>query len=202
MVMQGEIDTSFTTNQRDLFTSGMAAQIGMNAFGVWLAIKAHADFNDGEAWPGIRKLAEMTGLGKSTVDRTIQTLIDAKLLRILETGKGHKTTRYIARERLDVRVGGRVLCTIVVDYVPAILREKLDRIKTALKDGKPDPQAFAEVDIIPGAGFTWNEQEGMLKASIPASEIPTKVIDAGEAKMLTDLQRKAQALRNKAKGKE
>jgi DNA-binding transcriptional regulator YhcF (GntR family) len=62
----------------------MAAQIGMNAFGVWLAIKSHADFNDGEAWPGIRKLAEMTGLGKSTVDRTIQTLIDAKLLRVLD----------------------------------------------------------------------------------------------------------------------
>lgn len=199
--MQGEIDTSFTTNQRDLFTSGMAAQIGMNAFGVWLAIKSHADFNDGEAWPGIRKLAEMTGLGKSTVDRTIQTLIDAKLLRVLATGKGHKTTRYIARERLDVRLGGRVLCTIVVDYVPAILREKLDRIKSALKEGKPDPQAFAEVDIIPGAGFVWNESEGMLKAAIPAADLPARVIDESEAKMLTDLQKKAQALRHKAKSK-
>lgn len=199
--MQGEIDTSFTTNQRDLFTSGMAAQIGMNAFGVWLAIKAHSDFNDGEAWPGIRKLAEMTGLGKSTVDRTIQTLIDAKLLRVVETGKGHKTNRYIARERLDVRVGGRVLCTIVVDYVPAILREKLDRIKSALKEGKPDPQAFAEVDIIPGAGFVWNDKEGMLKASIPAADLPARVIDAGEAKLLTDLQKKALALRGKTKGK-
>lgn len=164
--MQGEIDTSFTTNQRDLFTSGMAAQIGMNAFGVWLAIKSHADFNDGEAWPGVRRLSEMTGLGTGTVSRTIQTLIDARLLRIVTTGKGKKTSRYIARERLDIRVGGRVLCTIVVDYVPAILREKLDRIKSALKDGKPDAQAFAEVDIIPGAGFVWNETEGMLKASI------------------------------------
>lgn len=199
--MQGEIDTSFTTNQRDLFTSGMAAQIGMNAFGVWLAIKSHADFNDGEAWPGIRRLAEMTGLGKSTVDRTIQTLIDAKLLRVLATGKGHKTSRYIARERLDVKLGGRVLCTIVVDYVPAILREKLDRIKSALVAGKPDPQAFAEVDIIPGSGFVWNEKEGMLKASIPASELPAAVIDSNESKMLTDLQKKAQQMKLKATGK-
>lgn len=199
--MQGEIDTSFTTNQRDLFTSGMAAQIGMNAFGVWLAIKSHADFNDGEAWPGIRRLAEMTGLGKSTVDRSIQTLIDAKLLRVLATGKGHKTSRYIARERLDVKLGGRVLCTIVVDYVPAILREKLDRIKSALVAGKPDPQAFAEVDIIPGSGFVWNDQEGMLKASIPASELPAAVIDSNESKMLTDLQKKAQQMKLKAAGK-
>ena len=199
--MQGEIDTSFTTNQRDLFTSGMAAQIGMNAFGVWLAIKSHADFNDGEAWPGIRRLAEMTGLGKSTVDRTIQTLIDAKLLRVLATGKGHKTSRYIARERLDVKLGGRVLCTIVVDYVPAILREKLDRIKSALVAGKPDPQAFAEVDIIPGSGFVWNDKEGMLKASIPASELPAAVIDSNESKMLTDLQKKAQQMKLKAVGR-
>ena len=199
--MRGEIDTSFTTNQRDLFTSGMAAQIGMNAFGVWLAIKSHADFNDGEAWPGIRRLAEMTGLGKSTVDRTIQTLIDAKLLRVLATGKGHKTSRYIARERLDVKLGGRVLCTIVVDYVPAILREKLDRIKSALVAGKPDPQAFAEVDIIPGSGFVWNDKEGMLKASIPASELPAAVIDSNESKMLTDLQKKAQQMKLKAVGR-
>lgn len=200
--MQGEIDTSFTTSQRDLFTSGMAAQIGMNAFGVWLAIKSHADFNDGEAWPGIRRLAEMTGLGKSTVDRAIQTLIDAKLLRVLATGKGHKTSRYIARERLDVKLGGRVLCTIVVDYVPAILREKLDRIKTALVAGKPDPQAFAEADIIPGSGFVWNEKEGMLKASIPAADLPAIVVDSQEQKMLTDLQKKAQMLRLKSTKKD
>lgn len=199
--MQGEIDTSFTTNQRDLFTSGMAAQIGMNAFGVWLAIKSHADFNDGEAWPGVRRLAEMTGLGIGTVSRTIQTLIEAKLLRVLESGKGHKSSRYIARERLDVRLGSTVLCTIVVDYVPAILREKLDRIKSALVAGKPDPQAFAEVDIIPGSGFVWNEKEGMLKASIPASELPAAVIDSNESKMLTELQKKAQALRLKSANK-
>lgn len=199
--MQGEIDTSFTTNQRDLFTSGMAAQIGMNAFGVWLAIKSHADFNDGEAWPGVRRLAEMTGLGIGTVSRTIQTLIEAKLLRVLESGKGHKSSRYIARERLDVRLGSTVLCTIVVDYVPAILREKLDRIKSALVAGKPDPQAFAEVDIIPGSGFVWNEKEGMLKASIPASQLPAAVIDSNESKMLTELQKKAQALRLKSANK-
>lgn len=199
--MQGEIDTSFTTNQRDLFTSGMAAQIGMNAFGVWLAIKSHADFNDGEAWPGVRRLAEMTGLGTGTVSRTIQTLIDAKLLRVLAPGKGHKTSRYLARERLDVKLGGRVLCTIVVDYVPAVLREKLDRIKSALQDGKPDPQAFAEVDIIPGKGFSWNEKEGMLKAAIPAADLPAAVADSGEAKMLTELQRKAQMLKLKSTNK-
>ena len=54
--MQGRIDTSFQTLQRDLFSSGLAAKIGMNAFGVWLAIKSHADYNTGKAWPGMRRL--------------------------------------------------------------------------------------------------------------------------------------------------
>lgn len=197
--MQGQIDTSFATAQRDLFTSGMAANIGMNSFGVWLAIKSHADFNDGEAWPGVRKLADMTGLGTGTVSRSIQTLIDAKLLRVMAAGKGHKSTRYMARERLDVRLGDRVLCTIVVDYVPTVLRDKLDRIKKSLSSGKHDPVAFAEVDIIPGPGFAWDEKAGMLKASIPSADIPSLPLDPGEAKVLNDLQRKALLLKNKSK---
>lgn len=200
--MQGQIDTSFATAQRDLFTSGMAATIGMNAFGVWLAIKSHADYDDGESWPGVRRLAEMTGLGTGTVSRAIQTLIDAKLLRVLAPGKGHKSSRYMARERLDVRLGDRVLCTILVDYVPTILRDKLDKIKASLKSGKHDPVAFAEVDILPGPGFTWDENAGMLKASIPASEIPSALpLDPGEAGVLSDLQKKMLLLKNKSKEK-
>lgn len=41
--MQGQVDTSFETLQRDIFASGMAATIGMNACGVWIAIKSQAD---------------------------------------------------------------------------------------------------------------------------------------------------------------
>jgi len=37
--MHNQIDTSFQTLQNDLFSSGMAAKIGMNAFGLWSAIK-------------------------------------------------------------------------------------------------------------------------------------------------------------------
>ena len=197
--MQGQIDTSFATAQRDLFTSGMAANIGMNAFGVWIGIKSHADFNDGESWPGVRKLSELTGLGTGTVSRSIRTLIDAKLLRVMATGKGHRSSRYMARERLVVRLGDRVLCTIVVDYIPTILRDKLDRIKKSLNSGKHDPDAFAEVDIIPGPGFAWDEKAGMLKASIPITDIPSNPLDPGETKVLNDLQRKALLLKNRAK---
>lgn len=49
--IQGVIDTTYHTQQRDMFVSGLAAEIGVNAFAVWHAIKSHADFQTGIAWP-------------------------------------------------------------------------------------------------------------------------------------------------------
>ena len=45
--IRGDIDTTYHTQQRDMFASGLAAEIGVNAFAVWHAIKSHADFQTG-----------------------------------------------------------------------------------------------------------------------------------------------------------
>lgn len=172
--MQGRVDTSFQTVQRDLFSSGLAAQIGMNAFGIWLAIKSHADYKTGKAWPGMRRLAELTGLSLGTVSNSVQVLVDAKLLRVVTQAKGRsrRGNTYIARERLDVRLGDRVLCTIVLDYVPAQLRAQIGLVDQALRTGEADAEVFAECEVLPGPGFTWSAASGSLRASIPASQIP------------------------------
>ena len=172
--MQGRVDTSFQTVQRDLFSSGLAAQIGMNAFGIWLAIKSHADYQTGKAWPGMRRLAELTGLSLGSVSNSVQTLVEAKLLRVVAQAKGRsrRGNTYIARERLDVRLGNRVLCTIVLDYVPAQLRLQVGRIDQALRTGEADAEVFAECEVVPGPGFTWSMETGSLRAAIPAREIP------------------------------
>lgn len=197
--MKGEIDTSFETLQRDMFASGMAATIGMNAFGVWIAIKSHADYNTGECWPGMRRLADLTGLSVGTVQKTVKTLVDARLLRIVSGGTGARSTRYVARERIDVRLGDRVLCTIVVDYVPVRLRKQLEDISAALKSGKSDPDAFAACEIIPGRGFTWDQEAGVLRAEIPYSDIPEQELDPESARMQTALESKVMALQDKSK---
>jgi DNA-binding transcriptional ArsR family regulator len=169
--MDGKIDSSFVTQQRDMFTSGVAAEIGMNAYGVWTAIKFHADYETGKSWPGMRRLGELTGLSKSTVDRCIDVLEKAHLLRVAKREKG-RGLEYVARERLAVRVGSRILCTIVIDYVPNKMRERLNRIEEALATGEKDIEAFAQVEIIPGDGFKWDAQAGVLRAEIPAKDIP------------------------------
>ncbi|HUW27602.1 MAG TPA: hypothetical protein VMV97_03230 [Sulfuriferula sp.] len=168
--MEGKIDSTFTTAQRDLFASGLVAEIGVNAFGVWSAIKYYADYKTGEADPGMRELGKKLGLSKDTVARAVGVLRQAHLVRIVKKGVfKRKGQTYIARERLAVRLGERTLCFVVVDYVPADLRVRIRRIRESLETGEHDQAAWAEVEIIPGPGFVWDGKT--LKTAIRASEI-------------------------------
>lgn len=195
--MQGQIDTSFQTLQRDLFSSGLAAKIGMNAFGVWLAIKSHADYNTGQAWPGMRRLAELTGLSLGSVSNSVRALVEAKLLRVLfvAKGKSRRGSTYIARERMDVRLGDRVLCTIVMDYVPATLRDRLRSLDLAVKTGKGAEEVWAECEIIPGEGFVWNAETKSLHAKVPARDLPLP--DLTEEQLKAPLVRRMLAMQHR-----
>lgn len=170
--MQGQIDSSFQTEQRDLFASGVVAEIGVNAYAVWSAIKYHADFQTGEAWPGMRRLGELVGLSKSAVDRAVDTLEKAKMVRVVKGANRRRGQTYIARERMAVRIGSRILCTIVIDYVPAKLRGQLRQLENALQSGEDIPEAWADVEIIPGNGFTWDEHAKVLRGQVSAREMP------------------------------
>jgi len=163
------------TTQRDLFESGIVAEIGANAFATWMALKWHSDYATGHAFPGVRRLAELVGLNKDTVARCLHTLEEAKLLRTVARGRG-KT--YIARERLDVRLGDVVACHVVVDYVPAKLREKLLGIEHALESGEGfKGEAFVDVEIIPGPGFAWDPESRSLKGKVPARALAGSMED-------------------------
>lgn len=170
--MEGKIDSSFTTEQRDLFSSGMVAEIGVNAYAVWQAIKFYADFKTGEAFPGMRTLGQKLGLSQPTVQRAVKVLEAAKLVRVTKSHSKRRGQTYVARERLRVTLGSRILCTIIVDYVPNTLRQRLNRIEQALATGEGDREAFAEVEIIPGPGFTWDEKAGVIRGQVAAREIP------------------------------
>jgi hypothetical protein len=175
--MEGKIDSTFGTFQRDMFESGLVSEIGANCFVIWIAIKTHADFNTGTAYPSIRRIAEITGLSNMTVQKAIKGLIDHHLLKVIRTGNQRQSTRYIACERLDVKLGNRLLCRIVMDYVPARIKANMMKIQDTLKSGARNPEAFSNVEIIPGDGFTWNATTGTLQSQISIRELPTRVQD-------------------------
>ena len=175
--MEGRIDSTFGTFQRDMFESGLVSEIGANCFVIWIAIKTHADFNTGTAWPSIRRIAEITGLSNMTVQKALKDLQTHHLLKIVKTGNQRQSTRYIARERLDIKLGNMLLCRIVMDYIPAKIRGTMNTIQQTLKTGERNPEAFTEVEIIPADGFTWNAETGTLKSQIPIKELPQRVND-------------------------
>lgn len=172
--MEGKIDSTFGTFQRDMFESGLVSEIGANCFVIWIAIKTHADFNTGTAWPSIRRIASITGLSDKTVQKALRDLQAAHLLKVTRSGNQRQSTRYIARERLDVRLGDRLLCRIVMDYVPSKIKATMHSVTETLRSGERNPEAFADVEIIPGEGFRWNAESGTLQAQIPIREIPAR----------------------------
>jgi len=172
--MEGRIDSTFGTFQRDMFESGLVSEIGANCFVIWIAIKTHADFNTGTAWPSVRRIAEITGLSSMTVQKAIKDLQTHHLLKVVKSGNQRQSTRYIARERLDVRLGNILLCRIVMDYIPAKIRGTMNSIQQTLKTGERNPDAFTQVEIIPGEGFVWNAQTGTLQTDIAIKDLPSR----------------------------
>ena len=170
--MEGRIDSSFTTEQRDLFASGIVAEIGTNAYAVWHGIKFYADYNTGKAFPGMRALGAKLGISAPTVMRAIDVLINARMLRVVQGHSKRRGQTYIARERMSVTVGATTLCTIVIDYVPEKMRGQIKRLGESFKTGEHDPEAFAEVEIIPGEGFVWDEKTKSLRGRVEASKLP------------------------------
>jgi len=202
--MDGKIDSTFGTFRRDMFESGLVAELGANCFVIWIAIKTHADFNTGIAWPSIRRLSEITGLSVNTVQKAIKELERASLLRIVQTGNQRASTRYLARERLDVRLGNKLLCRIVIDYVPQAIKQQLHKISETLKTGERNPDAFSQVEIIPGDGFVWNTSTGTLQGAISIKEMPVKELASIDAERfaasalglkMAGIQKKAKAIR-------
>lgn len=166
--LSGRINTSFATYQADLFESGLVAMIGANSFAVWSAIKAHADYGTGVSWPSIRRLMALTGLSSATVQKCLRTLEESRLLRSEVRGKSRY---YLARERLDISLGTKVVATIVVDYVPSKIRGQIQAVRDALESGQ-DSEAFAAVEIIPGQGFVWDEAAKVLRGTVHARDLP------------------------------
>jgi hypothetical protein len=184
--MQGTIDSSFQTEQRDLFTSGAVAEIGVNAYAVWHAIKHHADFTTGQAWPGMRRLAQLVGLSKSSIDRAVDTLQRAHMLRIVKRSTKDKGAN-LYRTRAHIGASGEQGCLHSrFDYIPSRLRGQIIELEKALLNPNASVNVFAEVEIIPGNGFEWDSSSGLLRGRIHASELPKEEDTGTELNAIQD----------------
>ena len=114
----------------------------------------------------------MTGCADKTVQAAIKTLVAAHLLRVSKKGQRNI---YVARERMDVRVGDRVICTVVIDFVPNEMREKLAKLKAAGKGIDAAQDVWAQVDLIPAAGMKLDPARGTFTSVMRVDEVPTQL---------------------------
>ena len=176
-MITGKIDSSFQTEQRDLFASGVVAEIGVNAYAVWSAIKYHADYSTGKP------------SGNEATRRACRSIEERSRQGCRRAGgKQHATSRQEGKrtrtdirsaKRMSVRIGSRVICTIVMDYVPSKLRSQLEALEKELESPGKHPEAFANVEIIPGEGFVWDEGKKTLLGRLKASELPPPTKESG-----------------------
>lgn len=78
----------------DAIQTGLVKHIGVRRFGLLMAIVSYMD-NNGRAFPSQRKLAELTGVSKNTVNKMINELLEVevdgqKVLRRELLGKGSR----------------------------------------------------------------------------------------------------------------
>ena len=194
-VLTGKIDPTYLSIQRDFFESGLAAKIGSKAFMTLCAIKAHADFRNGVCYPSIRRLMELTRSASSTVQTAIDQLQKNRLLHIY---KKSQPNRYIAREHLSVTIGDLKLCTIIINYVPANLQQNFRQISDALLLGELDISQWPDAEIIPAAGFSWQQRTGLQKilAATPSQFAPNPdilTIQNAWSEKIRNIQEKAQS---------
>ena len=133
---------------------------------MWHAIKIYADFNTDKAFPGMRRLGLDVVMSAASVKRAVDVLETNKLLRIVESHTKKKGQTYIARERLSIRLGDILICTIVVDYIPSKIKDKLKNIKEALKVRESSGDLFAQVEIIAASGFCMTKRLEISKAQL------------------------------------
>lgn len=198
--MKWEVNTMFCSYQSDLFYSGMASKLGSNAFFVYAAIKTHVDLNTGECWPSIRHLMEKTGLAKATIQKAVTALETHSMLRV-KRGTNRKPNRYVARERLEIKFGAVQICTIVIDYVPTTLKNKLEIVKRGVKTGKFDESFAAEAEIIPAEGFVWDSATRKLVSRLEIKEAPLEKKGSVPSEDTRALINKVEAIRKRRHAK-
>jgi hypothetical protein len=134
-----------------------------------------------------------------TVQRSLKTLVESKLLRIEKRGRSNL---YIARERMSLRVGDVPVCSVVVDYAPARLRKTLFRLQGLVEgtdQGEDVQELLAQIEIIPGPGFVWDPVSGSLKREVPARLLASSVPSPTPTD--TALSRRLEQVRARAKAK-
>lgn len=119
---------------RALIESGDLARMGPHAFACYAVLKAHAGHTTGQAFPGVERIAELSGVSARQVKRELARL--AELGYVVATKRGRSNV-YTLRERVEVLdPAGQVQAVASWDYVPASVAAAVADLRRVLVSGQ------------------------------------------------------------------
>ena len=74
--------------------SGAIVGLGRSQLAVYLTLAAHADGRGLSAFPSVRRIARLAGIGERTVQRAVQKLVESGMLRVEIRGGRHRPNEY------------------------------------------------------------------------------------------------------------
>lgn len=111
---------------RSMIADGQIAELGTSVFAVYCVVKSHSNFETGNSFVSVKRIAELTGLGKRSVLSCLSKLREKNLLASHKVGRQN---HYQITENLPVVQDGEKVGTFSFDYAPL----KIAQIKTELE---------------------------------------------------------------------
>ncbi|WP_081333395.1 helix-turn-helix domain-containing protein [Burkholderia vietnamiensis] len=123
-------DTVWVHLFKAMIQSGEVARMGAHAFTVYSVIKAHVDLKTGWAFPGINTIVEESGVSKSKVIRSLETL---EGMGYLERRRRGRQNEYRLREKVPIRDDkGQSTAIATWDYVPTRTQAATENLRQLL----------------------------------------------------------------------
>lgn len=117
---------------RGMVMGGEIARIGVVPWAVYCAIKAHTDFETGNAGPSIDRIATLVGCSHDTVQRALRELVKRELV---EARKSGRRNIYAINEKVDITVDGQPYVTAQRRYEPAHFAGFIEELRRFAKTG-------------------------------------------------------------------
>lgn len=125
--------TRFGHFLKDMIDSGDFARLDSKPVKVYFVIKAHADLQNGDSFPGVPLIAAEAGMSEPTVKRSLKQLCELGYLSIRK--KGRKNV-YTLREKVVIRdETGTQVAAATWNYIPMSFKSQLDDLKAVLLSG-------------------------------------------------------------------
>lgn len=128
-----EAETHWFHVLTELVRNKTIAKMDGTTLKVYVVIKAHANYYDGQAFPGLDTIAEFAGVSHNTLEKCLKELVATGLLEKKKVGRKNV---YELREIIDVKSPqSEVVAHASFAYVPMVMGKTLETLKSViLKD--------------------------------------------------------------------